>query len=290
MEGDLAPLVDGIVPGHEGVGSIVALGGAVRGFSVGDRVGLPWLRSTCGTCEFCRTGRENLCAQKRFTGYSDPGAYAELALGEAAYVLPLPAGNPDRLAPLLCAGLIGYPAFRLAATPPGGRLGFFGFGGSAHLTLPLATRLGFETVGISRNARHVELARRLGASEAHLASGPEPPAGVRPLDSALVFAPSGEVVLSALRLLKKGGRVVIAAIHLSPIPSIDYDRWLSGERSIHSVEANTRADAAEYLRLALRLGITASTRTVPLREANEALIDLKEDRVAGTVVLDCRAP
>jgi alcohol dehydrogenase, propanol-preferring len=288
VTGDLPVIRRNVVPGHEVVGTIVQTGAAVRTLTVGQRVGIPWLRKTCGRCEYCLAGRENLCESKEFTGYTADGGYAELALGEEGYVLPLPTGDPAPLAPLLCAGIIGYRAFKLARPGPGHRIGFFGFGGSAHLTLQLAARLGFETVAYSRAPAHLALAERLGATETVLTSGPRPD---RPpsLDAALVFAPVGDVVLEALRELRKGGTVAIAAIHLSPIPSIDYDRWLFGERRIVSVEANTRADAFEFLTLAQRLALQSEVRVRPLAEANDALHDLEEGRVTGAAVLDCTA-
>jgi alcohol dehydrogenase, propanol-preferring len=289
-EGDLPPLGPTVIPGHEAVGTVERLGGEVRELRIGQRVGLPWLGSTCGRCAFCLGGRENLCLEKRLTGYGAPGGYAELAVGDARFVHPLPAGGPAALAPWLCAGLIGYRALKLARPAPGGRIGFFGFGGSAHLTLQLARRLGFEAVAFSRSAEHLALARRLGASETVL-TGPEgPPEGLRPLDGAIVFAPVGSSVLSALRVLSRGGRLAIAAIHLTPIPALDYDRLLVGERSIQSVEANTREDAREFLALAERLGLESSVEVRPLRAANEALRDLKEGKVQGAVVLDCAHP
>ncbi len=289
VEGDLPPLLPSIVPGHEIVGRIERVGGKVRELSLGEAVGVPWLHRTCGRCEYCISGRENLCVRKEFTGYSANGGYAEYAIGEEGFVLPLPAGDPAKCAPFLCAGIIGYRAFKLAQPRPGGRIGFFGFGGSAHLTLQLAARLGFETVAYSRNPVHLELATRLGASETVLTSQPPRSATRSHLDGAIVFAPTGTVVIEALRELKKGGTLAIAAIHLSPIPEIDYDHLLFGERRIVSVEANTRADAREFLDLAGRLGLESSVTVRPLREANEALTDLREGRVTGAAVLDCRA-
>jgi propanol-preferring alcohol dehydrogenase len=287
VEGDLPPLRPAVVPGHEVVGRVAAVGPEVTTLSEGASVGLPWLRSTCGRCEYCTTGRENLCAAKQYTGYGADGGYAEYALGEEGFVLPLPPGDPARLAPLLCAGIIGYRAFRAAEPRPGGRIGFFGFGGSAHLTLQLAAKLGFETVAYSRNPAHLALARRLGASETVLTSEPRAPRGPT-LDGAILFAPVGAAVLEALPELQKGGTLAIAAIHLTPIPPIDY-RLLFGERAVRSVEANTRADAKEFLALAVRLGLESEVTERPLEAANEALADLAAGRVTGAVVLDCTA-
>lgn len=287
VEGDLPPVRPSMVPGHMVVGAVEKVGAEVRTVSVGDPVGVPWLRSTCGRCEYCRTGRENLCESKELTGYTHPGGYAGYVLGREAFLLRLPDTDPARLAPLLCAGIIGYRALKMAAPPPGGRVGLFGFGGSAHLLLQLASKLGFETVAYSRDAAHLELARRLGASETVQTVGAAAALRARDLDAAIVFAPAGAVVVDALRQLKKGATVAIAGIHLSPLPEIDYDRWLFGERRIVSVEANTRADAREFLELAVRLRLESTVEVRPLAEANAALRDLSAGRVVGTVVLDC---
>jgi len=289
VEGDLPPRRPTVVPGHEIVGTVERVGPGVRSVSLGERVGVPWLHRTCGRCEYCLTGRENLCDDKLFTGYTVNGGYATHVLGQEGYVLRLPPGDATRWAPFLCAGIIGYRALKAALPRPGGRIGFFGFGGSAHLTLQLAARLGYETVAYSRNPEHLDLARRVGASTTVLVEKGAPPARAPTLDGAVVFAPAGEVVLQALPELKKGATVTIAAIHLSPIPAIDYDRWLFGERRIVSVEANTRADAREFLDLASRLGLESTVRSRRLSEANEALRELKDGRVVGAVVLDCSA-
>jgi alcohol dehydrogenase, propanol-preferring len=289
VQGDLAPRRESVVPGHEIVGVVERLGTEVHSLAVGDRVGVPWLHRTCGRCEYCATGRENLCDRKEFTGYSVDGGYATHVLGEEGFVFRLPAGDASRWAPFLCAGIIGYRALKVALPRPGGRIGFFGFGGSAHLTMQLAARQGYETVAYSRDEAHLELARKLGVSEAVL-TDERTLAGRSPtLDAAVVFAPAGEVVLQALREAKKGATVSISAIHMSPIPPIDYDRWLFGERRIVSVEANTRADAAEFLGLAARLRLESTVGLRPLAQANEALDDLRADRVVGAVVLDCSA-
>ena len=289
VEGDLAPQVPAIIPGHEIVGQVTEKGHDVRTLSVGDLVGIPWLHHTCGRCEYCITGRENLCDNKVFTGYTVNGGYAEYAVGEEGYVFRLPSADPAKLAPFLCAGIIGYHALKVALPRPGGRIGFFGIGGSAHLALQLASKLGYETVGYSRNPAHLELARTLGASET-VNTIDDPTAHARPsLDSAIVFAPVGEAVIQALRELKKGGCLSIAAIHMSPIPTIDYDRYLFGERKIVSVEANTRADAREFLDLATRLKLESTVSVKPLERANEALHELKTGQVVGALVLDCTA-
>jgi len=287
VEGDLPPRRATLIPGHEIVGTIVRLGPGVSSVSIGERVGVPWLRSTCGACEYCQAGRENLCDTKVFTGYTADGGYAPYVLGRAGFVLRLPAGDPARIAPFLCAGIIGYRALKTALPRPGGRIGFFGFGGSAHLVLQLASRMGYSTVAYSRSPEHLELARALGASETVRVGVPSVPARLPTLDGAVVFAPVGEVVLEALRELKKGATVAVAAIHMSPIPAIDYDRYLFGERRIASVEANTRADATEFLELAAKHHLESTVQVRPLLEANEALVDLKHGRVTGALVLDC---
>lgn len=287
VEGDLPPLRTRIIPGHEIVGTVTQVGKGVRSLTQGDTVGVPWLHRTCGRCEYCTTGRENLCGAKALTGYTVDGGYAEYALGEEGYVFRLPPADATRWAPFLCAGIVGYRALKLALPRPGGRIGFFGFGASAHLTLQLASRLGYETVAYSRNPDHLRLAKQLGASELVLTSERTPSAAAPTLDSAVVFAPVGEVVVNALPELKKGGTLSIAAIHLSPIPPIDYDRYLFGERRIVSVEANTRADAREFLDLAARLQLQSTVTVRALKDANEALGDLKAGRVLGAMVLDC---
>jgi alcohol dehydrogenase, propanol-preferring len=287
VEGDLPPVRDAVIPGHEIVGRIERVGAEIRTLAVGDRVGVPWLHRTCGRCEYCVSGRENLCERKEFTGYSVNGGYATEVLGDEGYVFRLPAGDAPRWAPFLCAGIIGYRAFKLALPRPGGRIGFFGFGGSAHLTMQLAARQGYATVAYSRDEAHLDLARRLGVVEGVL-TDERSLAGRSPsLDAAIVFAPAGEVVLQALRELKKGATVSIAAIHMSPIPTLDYDRWLFGERRLVSVEANTRADAREFLDLADRLKLESTVQVRPLAQANAALDDLRNDRIVGAAVLDC---
>lgn len=287
VEGDLPPVRPSVIPGHEIVGRVARVGSEVQRFSIGDVVGVPWLHHTCGRCEYCLTGRENLCEQKLFTGYSTNGGYAEYVTGEEAFVFRLPPGDAAHLAPFLCAGIIGYRALKRALPQPGGRIGFFGFGGSAHLTLQLAARLGYATVAYSRNPSHLELATKLGAAETVLTGRTERAGRAPHLDSAIVFAPAGEVVVEALAEVKKGGAVVVPAIHMTTIPPIEYDRLLFGERTIGSVEANTRADALEFLTLAGRLGLESTVSVRPLSEANEALRDLRRGDLTGAAVLDC---
>lgn len=287
VEGDIPQILPVVIPGHEIVGHVVQVGNSVKSLVQGDLVGIPWLHNTCGICEYCISGRENLCDNKTFTGYGVNGGYAEYVSGNESYVFPLPEQDPARLAPLLCAGIIGYRAFKLALPRPGGTIGFFGFGGSAHITLQLASKLGYKTIAYTRSSSHVNLAKKLGASEVILTTHMRDQDIKQSLDSAIVFAPAGEVVLQALRYVKKGGMISVAAIHMSNIPEIDYDKYFFGERKITSVEANTRTDATEFLDLATRLGLKSNVTELNLNEANKALAQLKSGKVDGALVLDC---
>ncbi|MEQ0565433.1 zinc-binding alcohol dehydrogenase family protein [Amycolatopsis sp. NEAU-NG30] len=278
-EGDLPVHRPGVVPGHEVVGEVVE---GAAGFAPGDRVGIAWLRATCGQCRFCRRGRENLCPESRYTGWDADGGYAEFALVPAAYALPLPGGySDDELAPLLCAGLIGYHALARADLPEGGRLGIYGFGGSAHLTAQVAIARGATVHVLTRSAQARELALALGAASAGAADEPPP----EPLDAAILFAPAGELVPPALAALDRGGTLAIAGIHLSDVPVLDYQRHLFQERQVRSVTANTRADAREFLEFAGRHRLEVSTVPYALSEADRALADLAGDRVNGAAVL-----
>lgn len=280
-EGDLPVRREGVTPGHEIVGEVVAAGaGALR--AIGERVGAAWLRSTCGRCAYCRRGAENLCPLSRYTGWDADGGYAEYALAEDAYVYSLPDEIDDvTAAPLLCAGIIGYRALRLAALPPGGRLGIWGFGGSAHLAAQVALAQGARVHVFTRAESARRLALDLGADSAGDSFDPSP----EPLDSAILFAPVGELVPPALERLDRGGTLAIAGIHLTDIPSLDYQKHLFQERRITSVTSNTRADGEEFLRLAARLKIHVETTRYPLAEADRALADLAADRVNGAAVL-----
>jgi propanol-preferring alcohol dehydrogenase len=281
-EGDLPVHRPGVVPGHEVVGEVVGVVEGAAGFAPGDRVGIAWLRATCGRCRFCRRGRENLCPESRYTGWDADGGYAEFALVPAAYALPLPGGySDDELAPLLCAGLIGYHALARADLPEGGRLGIYGFGGSAHLTAQVAIARGATVHVLTRSAQARELALALGAASAGAADEPPP----EPLDSAILFAPAGELVPPALAALDRGGTLAIAGIHLSDVPVLDYQRHLFQERQVRSVTANTRADAREFLEFAGRHRLEVSTVPYALSEADRALTDLAGDRVNGAAVL-----
>ncbi|MFI7117363.1 zinc-binding alcohol dehydrogenase family protein [Amycolatopsis sp. NPDC049868] len=281
-EGDLPVHRAGVTPGHEVVGEVAAVGSGVSGFAVGDRVGIAWLRETCGRCRYCRRGRENLCPASRYTGWDEDGGYAEFAVVPAAYALPLPDGyTDDELAPLLCAGLIGYHALQRAQVPEGGRLGIYGFGGSAHLTAQVAIARGAVVHVMTRSEETRKLALALGAASAVAAADPPP----EPLDSAILFAPAGELVPPALEALDRGGTLALAGIHLSDIPSLNYQRHLFQERQVRSVTANTRAEAREFLAFAGTHHLEVSTVPYPLDGADRALTDLAADRVNGAAVL-----
>jgi propanol-preferring alcohol dehydrogenase len=280
-EGDLPPHLPEVTPGHEIVGAVVAAGTGCR-HDAGDRVGIAWLRGTCGACRFCRRGAENLCPQSVYTGWDAHGGYAEYAVAPDAYVYDLPEELGDiEVAPLLCAGIIGYRALRRAAVPPGGRLGIWGFGGSAHLAAQIALAEGATVHVFTRSPVARELALALGAASAADTSVPAP----EPLDSAIIFAPAGDTVPVALEQLDRGGVLAIAGIHLSDVPTLNYRRHLFQEREIRSVTANTRADGEEFLLLAHRFGLAVTTTPYNLAEADRALADLAAGKVRGVAVL-----
>ena len=281
-EGDLDPRRPGTVPGHQVVGRVVDSGPDQHRFSEGDRVGIAWLRSTCGQCPWCRSGAENLCPRSRYTGWDDDGGFAEYAVVPTAYAYQLPEGVPDtQLAPLLCAGIIGYRALRRAKLPPGGRLGIYGFGSSAHITAQIALAEGAAVYVATRGDRSAELARSLGAA---WTGGPDQPFPV-PVDSAIVFAPAGELVPQALAGLTRGGTVALAGIHMSEVPALDYARHLFEEKTLTSVTANTRADGEELLLLAPRLGVGVHVTEYAFAEVDRALADLGGDRMSGSAVI-----
>ncbi|HNM84200.1 MAG TPA: zinc-binding alcohol dehydrogenase family protein [Mycobacterium sp.] len=284
-EGDLAVHRADVVPGHEVVGEVVQLGaglGADSGFAVGDRVGVAWLRHTCGRCRYCVAGHENLCPQSRYTGWDADGGYAEFTTVPAAFAHKLPDGYSDaELAPLLCAGIIGYRSLKRAALPPGGRLGLYGFGGSAHITAQVALAEGAEVHVMTRGEKDRELALSLGAASAQGAADPPPVA----LDSAILFAPAGGLVAPALEALDRGGTLAIAGIHLTDVGPLNYQRHLFQERQVRSVTSNTRADAREFLDFAGRHRIEVTTRPYALADADRALTDLAAGRFAGAAVL-----
>jgi propanol-preferring alcohol dehydrogenase len=282
IEGDLDPHRQPIVPGHEVVGYVEGIGSGVEGVAVGDRIGVAWLRYTCGSCRFCERGAENLCPYSRYTGWDADGGYAQYLVAPAAYVYRLPDGYSDQeLAPLLCAGIIGYRALRRAQLPAGGRLGIYGFGASAHLTAQLAIATGARVHVLTRSVAAQRLALELGAASAGQAYGSPP----EPLDSAIIFAPVGDLVPVALAALDRGGTVAVAGIHLTDIPALSYDRHLFQERTLHSVTANTRADGQAFLAFAGRNRLHVTTTAYPLDEADRAVSDLATDRVNGAAVL-----
>jgi propanol-preferring alcohol dehydrogenase len=281
-DGDLPARRSWIVPGHEVVGEVVYVGARALGHEVGDRVGIAWLRGTCGGCRWCRCGAENLCPESRYTGWDVDGGYAEYATAPAAYAYPLPAvGSDAELAPLLCAGIIGYRALCRAAVPPGGRLGIYGFGASAHLTAQIALAQGAEVHVLTRGEGARRLALELGVSSAGAANGRPPVL----LDAAILFAPVGELVPTALAALDRGGTLVVAGIHVSDIPPLVYQRHLFYEKTLTSVTSNTRADGEDLLRLAGRLGVRSTVTPYSFERAADALVDLAEDRVSGAAVL-----
>ncbi len=283
VEGDLPPRRSPVVPGHEVVGRVEARGAGARRFREGDRVGVAWLHAACERCRFCRRGAENLCLEPRFTGWDVDGGYAEWTVvpEDFAYALPEEPAARD-LAPLLCAGIIGYRAWLRSGVPAGGRLGIWGFGGSAHITIQVALHRGCRVFVFSREDGHRELARRLGAEWVGGSFDPPP----EPLDGAILFAPAGELVLPALEALDRGAALAVAGIHLSDVPPLDYRRHLFQERELRSVTANTREDGRALLGLATEIPIRSETRTYPLAEANRALADLKADRIRGAAVLE----
>jgi propanol-preferring alcohol dehydrogenase len=282
VEGDLTPRRQGVTPGHQVVGEVVAIGADVTRFGVGDRIGIAWLRRTCGTCQWCRAGRENLCPDSRYTGWDADGGFAEYAAVPAAYAYEIPDDYSDeRAAPLLCAGIIGYRSLRRAQLPPGGRLGIFGFGASAHITAQIAAAEGAELVVLTRGEAGRELAEELGATFVGGAYDRPP----MPLDAAIVFAPVGDIVPVALESVGRGGTVAIAGIHLSDIPTLDYERHLFYERELRSVTSNTRRDGEELLRLAARMDVDVHTTRYPFDALDDALRDLAASAFSGAAVV-----
>lgn len=282
-DGDLPPHRSTVVPGHEIVGEVVAAGDEVDAFEPGRLVGAAWLRRTCGTCSWCTSGRENLCHSSTYTGWDADGGYAEMVTVPAAFAYALPSdADPVSTAPLLCAGIIGYRALKRAAVPAGGRLGLYGFGASAHLTAQLAIGLGYDVHVLTRGEAARRLALELGVSSAGGAAD-EPPVL---LDSAILFAPAGDLVPVALAALDQGGTLAVAGIHLTDIPVLDYQQHLFRERTLTSVTSNTRADGHELLELAHRLDVQPHVSPYPFDGADRALDDLTAGRVIGAAVLD----
>jgi propanol-preferring alcohol dehydrogenase len=284
-EGDLAPRRPGTVPGHEVVGRVVAHGAGTDRVAIGSRVGVPWLRHTCGACRFCRRGSENLCPQSRYTGWDAHGGFADYVAAPATYVYALPDDDdPEKLAPLLCAGIIGYRALLRTDLPAGGRLGIYGFGASAHITAQVAIARGATVHVLTRSAAARRLALELGAASAGGAYDRPP----EPLDAAILFAPVGDLAPVALEALDRGGTLAIAGIHLTDVPALDYQRHLFQERTLRSVTANTRDDGRAFLEVASRTPLRIATTAYGLDRADQALSDLSADRVDGVAVLRMR--
>lgn len=286
VEGDLPPRHRSVVPGHEVVGRVIAHGPGTSAIELGARVGVAWLHASCGRCRFCRLGHENLCVAPRFTGYDVDGGYADHVVVPAAFAYRLPDAAPAAsLAPLLCAGIIGYRAYTRSGIRKGGRLGLYGFGASAHIVIQIAHYHGCAVYVATRGPRHQALARRMGA--AWVGDARETPPA--PLDAAILFAPIGDLVPPALAALDRGGVLAIAGIHLSTIPALEYAA-LFEERELRSVTANTRADGHALLALAAEIPLRTSVEEFPLEAANEALRRLKDDEIEGAAVLRVAEP
>jgi propanol-preferring alcohol dehydrogenase len=282
VEGELPEAKRPVIPGHEVVGVVDRVGSQVSTIKEGERVGIAWLQRVDGRCEFCRSGRENLCPAARFTGYHVDGGYAQYAIVPAAFAYPIPkVFSDDEVAPLLCAGIIGYRALRLSGVKPGQRLGLYGFGASAHITIQVARHWGCPVYVCSLREQHRALARDLGAVWVGAATEPPP----EKLHGAIMFAPAGELVPPALRALEKGATLAVAGIYLTPIPSLDYQQELFGERVLRSVTANTRQDGVELLKVAAEIPIRPHTERFALRDANRALQALKAGKIKGAAVL-----
>ncbi len=282
VEGDIHPPSLPIVPGHQIVGTVDTLGPGCKHLKRGMRVGAAWLRHTCGTCRFCTTQRENLCPFSQYTGFHANGGYAQYAIVPEDFAYELPSGYDDiAVSPLLCAGIIGYRSLKRCNLRPGGKLGLFGFGSSAHIIMQIALHRGHEVYVVSRSENHQRLASSMGATWCGGDASKLP----TPLEAVIMFAPSGPLVLPGLQALDSGGVMALAGIHMSPIPVLDYDKYLFRERDIHPVTANTREDGRELLAEAAAAGVRPHTSTYSLKNANRALQDMKADRMNGTGVL-----
>ena len=282
VEGELSEVTLPRIPGHQAVGTVTGLGSGVTEVQAGNRVGIAWLQGTCGTCEFCASGRENLCAEARFTGYQVDGGYAEYTVVPARFAYPIPpVFRDEEAAPLLCAGIIGYRALRLSGIQPGQRLGLYGFGASAHIAIQIARHWGCQVYVSSLKPEHQRLAHELGAVWVGGATDQPPDK----LHGSIIFAPAGELVPPALRALERGGTLALAGIHMTPIPSLDYDHEVFGERVIRSVTANTKQDGLDLLREAAAIPIKPHTQSFPLADANRALQELKAGQYSGAGVL-----
>jgi propanol-preferring alcohol dehydrogenase len=282
IEGDLPPLTPHICPGHQIVGHVDLLGPDTKRFKIGDRVGIAWLRWTCGKCRYCLRGNENLCPYARFTGYQDNGGYADYAVVNENYAYALPPNIDDvAVSPLLCAGIIGFRALKQARVKPGCRLGLYGFGSSAHIAIQVARHWKCTVYVMTRDAKHQALARELGADWVSNADGRPPDK----LDSAILFAPVGTLVLPALEALDMGGTLAIAGIYSTDIPQLNYQKHLFHEKTLCSVTANTRNDGEELLKVAAEIPLRPQTTLFPLADANAALQQLKHDAISGSGVL-----
>lgn len=280
-EGDIKPPQVPVIPGHQVVGIIDAVGPGTDAFREGDRVGVPWLYSTCGACHYCRNGEENLCEHARFTGFSANGGYAERIVVPAESAYPIPSTfREENAAPLLCAGVIGYRSLRLSGIRPGGRLALYGFGSSAHIVLQLARHSECEVFVFTRSESHQQLAKKLGASWVGTADAKPG----EPADAAIIFAPAGGLVLDALAAVRKGATVVLAGISMSDIPAMPY-RLMYDERILRSVANSSRQDVKDFLELAGEVPIRTTVQSFPLESANEALQAVKQSRVDGAAVL-----
>lgn len=282
IEGELPSQKLPLIPGHQVVGVVEALGEGCSRLAVGHRVGIAWLRHTCGRCRYCASGRQNLCDQQRFTGYHTDGGYAQYTLvpEDFAYVLP-ETFDDTQAAPLLCGGIVGYRALKRSNLPRGGTLAIYGFGSSAHMIAQVALARGCRVLVVTRGEKHQELARQIGAAWAGSSADEMSEAA----DSAIIFAPVGELVPQALAKLHRGGTLALADIYMTPIPQMDYEKSVFYERDIHAVTANTLDDGCEFLAEAAAIGLRPRTTLYPLRDANRALQDLKGDRISGTGVL-----
>lgn len=283
VEGEIIPPTLPVIPGHQVVGVVEKKGRGADRFEKGDRVGMAWLHQTCGACKFCREGLENLCEESRFTGFHANGGYAEYTVVPEDFAYRIPEGFSSRdAAPLLCAGIIGYRALRLSEIQPGQRLGLYGFGASAHVAIQVARHWKCEVYVFTRGRNHRELAAKLGAVWTGTAQD-EPP---EKMDGSIMFAPAGELVPDALRVLEKGGTLALAGIYMTPIPEMEYEEHIFYEKKLRSVTASTRQDGQELLELAARIPIRAETELFRLEEANPVLLLLKNGDINGAGVLE----
>jgi propanol-preferring alcohol dehydrogenase len=281
IEGDLPLKKNKLIPGHQITGVVASMGKEAKGFSLGDRIGIPWLYSTCQECSFCNSGLENLCKGAKFTGYDVDGGYGEYVVCNCDYAIHLPSTISDKkVAPLLCGGIVGYRSFKLANPKKGERLGLFGFGGSAYITLQIAVHMGCIVSVFTRSAEHQKKALQLGASYA----GPIERKPEKPLDSAIIFAPSGEIIPVALDYLKRGGALIVNAIHTTPIPKMDYST-IYFEKTLKTVANATRKDGAEFLKLAQEIQVETEVTEYPLKDALLAHRDLKRSKFSGSALL-----